>query len=285
MKEKGFKYFKIILSSLVIIDIAVWLLILFPASADKLKLYFLDIGQGDSSLVVLPGGIKVLIDGGPPNGRLEENLEKILRISDRYIDLVMISHPQLDHFGGFIKLFKNYKIGAVLMSEYGSPNVSWRALEKVIKDQNLKTVVMRAGDKIKYGGSELDILNPRDSDIAKNVNDLCLVAILKSSGLKAFYGCDISGEKEKQLANLYDVDVDILKVSHHGSKYSSDLSFLKEARPKLSVIEVGKNRYGHPTKEALQRLASFGGVYRTDRDGLLKLVLAGGKLNLHTFKR
>lgn len=285
IKEGPFKYLKIVMGVLIGLDILVWFLILFPAGSQNLELYFLDVGQGDASLMRLSGGVKMLIDGGPPNGRLQKNLEKILPLNGRYLDLVMISHPQLDHFGGLIEVFKNYKIGAVLTSNQVSQQAAWQELERMIKEKEIQRIILAAGDKVKYQDSVFNILSPRDLDWAKDINDLALVAILNSGGAKVFFGGDISAEKERQLADLYDVDVDILKVSHHGSKYSSDLKFLKEATPSASVIEVGKNSYGHPTKEALKRLASFGEVYRTDRNGLLKLVFAGGKLNLYTPNR
>ena len=92
---------------------------------------------------------------------------------------------------------------------------------------------------------------------------------------------DVGGETEKQIANKYDADIDILKVSHHGSKYSSNLEFLKKATPVISVIEVGKNSYGHPTNQALTRLADLGSqIYRTDQDGLVKITADDGKLRV-----
>lgn len=254
------------------IDVAVWSLVFSGNLRFKNpEIDFLDIGQGDASLIALPGGVKVLIDGGKPDGGIEKNLEAILSVNERYIDLVMISHPQLDHYGGLINVLRNYKIGAVLTSQANSENASWKELEKVIKEKNINRIILSAGDKIKYKEYKFDILSPRLTDNAKDINDLSLVAVLEAGGIKAFFGGDISGEKENQLAGRYNINVDILKVSHHGSRFSSDPEFLKEASPAVSVIEVGKNNYGHPTKEALARLAQFSGnIYRTDLNGLVK---------------
>jgi len=286
--EDPFKYLKIVLAVLVGLDMLIWFLILFPAggsSASGLELYFLDVGQGDSSLIRLAGGVDLLIDGGPPNGRLEKNLAKILPIQDRYIDLVMISHPQLDHFGGLIEVFKNYKVGAVLTSNQVSQQAAWQELEKVIEEKGIRRIILSAGDKIKYQDSYFDILSPRTSDWAKDINDMSIVTILNTGGLKALLGGDISGKKEKELANLYDLDVDILKVSHHGSRFSSDSEFLKEVSPAIAIVETGKNSYGHPTKEALGRLANFSSqIYRTDEYGLIKLLLEGGTLKVYNQK-
>ena len=268
------------------LDMLIWFLILFPASARGLEMYFLDVGQGDSSLIMLPGGVKMLIDGGQPNGRLEKNLEKILPMSNRYIDLVMVSHPQLDHYGGLVEVLKNYKVGTILTSNQVSEQAAWQALEKVIREKGIRRIILAAGDKIKYQDSYFDILSPRQSDWAPDINDFSLVALLESGGLKALFTGDISAEKEKELAAKYDVDVDILKVSHHGSKFSSDSMFLKESSPAVSVIEVGKNSYGHPTGEALARLANFSlQIFRTDLNGMIKLILDNGKLTIYTSNR
>jgi len=276
----------------VALDLAVWILIFAGNRQFKNpEIDFLDIGQGDASLIILPspggglaGGVKMLIDGGPPDGKLQANLERILPINDRYIDLVSISHPQLDHFGGFIDLFKNYKIGAVLTSNQSSESAAWQELERVIKERKIPRIILSAGDKIKYQDSYFDILSPRINDWAKDINDFSIVDLLHAGGITAFFGADISGEKEKQLADLYDVNADVLKVSHHGSRFSSDADFLKEASPAISVISVGAhNTYGHPTKEALGRLASVGTrIYRTDQNGLVKLIIDKDKLRIYT---
>ncbi|MDP3999162.1 MAG: MBL fold metallo-hydrolase [bacterium] len=277
------KHFQIILGCAVAIDLLVWSFILFPAEAKNSELYFLPVGQGDSSLVNLAGGAQLLIDGGPINGKAQANLEKILGINDRYVDLVMISHPQLDHYGGLIEVLKNYEVGAVLTDGQTAESAAWQELEKVIRDKKIPQITLSTGDKIKYGDSVLDILSPQKGEWAKDVNDLSLVGILEVNGIKFLFGGDMSADKEKQLADLYDVNADILKVSHHGSKYSSNSDFLKEVSPAVSVIEVGKNSYGHPTKEALGRLANFSSQsYRTDLNGLVKIILENGKLKVYT---
>ena len=279
------KYLKIFFGALIVADIFLWQIILFPANASDLELYFLDIGQGDSSLAILPGGIKVLIDGGPMNGRAQQELEKILPLQDRYIDLIMVSHPQLDHFGGLLNIMRNYRVGAVLMSEFGSENQSWKEFEKLRIENKIPKVVIAQGDRIVYGDSQFIILWPGRTGQIKDLNEVAIGTILESNGMRAFFGGDMGMRQEEDIARLYDVNVDILKVSHHGSKFSSNSEFLKEASPLFSIIEVGKNSYGHPTKEALARLANVNSqIYRTDLNGLVKLVVDDGKLKIYTSK-
>ncbi len=285
MKQDRYKFLKIILGLLIVFDVLVWGLILFPAEAENLELYFLDVGQGDSSLVQLPGGVQALIDGGPVNGKAQAGLEKILAFNDRYIDLVIISHPQIDHFGGLIEILKNYKVGAVLTSGLAGQGEAWQELEKTIKERGIGRVVLATGDKIKYQDFQFDILSPQKSGWEKDVNDMGLVMLLSGGGTKALFASDIGVEKEKELADTYDLDVDILKVGHHGSKFSSSPEFLKEVSPLISIIEVGKNSYGHPTKEALARLGSVGSqIYRTDENGTIKLVLDKNQLRAYTIR-
>src|SRR5690348_2489113 len=107
----------ITLAVLLIFDALVWRLIFVAhASSHPLELYYLDVGQGDSELIRLPNGANILIDAGPPNGKVLERLNEVLPPGDSYIDLLMMTHPQLDHFGGFIDVLKKYNVGMFLGS-------------------------------------------------------------------------------------------------------------------------------------------------------------------------
>ncbi|MDD5547389.1 MAG: MBL fold metallo-hydrolase [Candidatus Pacebacteria bacterium] len=280
--------FKIILGFIVAIDLAIWYLILTPSTAGGSVLYFLNVGQGDSTLAILPGGlpgqgVKALIDGGPANGLAKKNLEEILPINDRYIDLVLISHPQTDHMGGLPDIFKNYKIGAVITNGEISENSVWQEMQKIIKENNIPQIVLAAEDKIKFNNAKIDILSPNGG--AASVNDSGLVELLDINGAKALFTADVSAETEKYLADKYDLNVDILKVSHHGSKFSSAASFLSKITPAISIIEVGKNSYGHPTGDVLSRLADIDSqIFRTDQDGIIKIDFKNEKLTISTLK-
>lgn len=271
--------FKLILGFLIAVDFLIWYLIIFPTSSNP-ALHFLNVGQGDASLAILPGGIKALIDAGPANGMAKKNLEEILPVNDRYIDLVLISHPQIDHMGGLIDILKNYKIGAIITNGENSDSAAWLELQKVIQEKKIPQIVLAADDKIKSKDFEFDILSP-SSDLSANVNEFGLVELLNINGIKSLFTADIGAKTEKYLANKYNLDVDILKVSHHGSKYSSDADFLKRVTPSISVIEVGKNSYGHPTQEVLNRLSEISSqIFRTDLNGLIKVEINRGKLKV-----
>lgn len=281
--------FKIWISAFLFSNVLIWSFVYAGEMPKNPELDFLSVGQGDSSLVMLPGSggarVKILIDAGPPNFLAQKNLEKILPVNDRYIDLIAISHPQLDHFGGLIELLKNYKVGAVLSSGLEGNQLAWQELKRIIKEKNIKEIIVENNDRIRYKDFIFNVFLPKQPAYEKEVNDAGIVFLFSGKNMKAFFGADIGTKKEKELARLYDIDVDVLKVSHHGSKYSSDSKFLKEATPAIAVIGVGKNSYGHPTREALGRLASVGSqIFRTDTDGLVRVVVDNGKLEVFTEK-
>ena len=151
--KKEFNLFVYIGLFLIAINIAVWYLIIFPRSISGSELYFLSIGQGDSSLLLLPGGggkyAKFLIDGGPINGGLNSNLEKILGL-DKYIDVVFVTHPELDHFGGLIELLKNYKVGAILYNGDDRDNSNWAEFNRIISEKKIAKIALVKGDSVIY---------------------------------------------------------------------------------------------------------------------------------------
>ncbi|MHB9019411.1 MAG: ComEC/Rec2 family competence protein [Minisyncoccota bacterium] len=280
--KKGPSLFVNVSLFLIAITAIVWYSIFFSRSISSPELYFLSVGQGDSSLLLLPGSggrpIKFLIDGGPINGGLSLNIEKILGL-DKYIDIIFVSHPQLDHFGGLIEILKNYQVGVVLYNGEDQDDVNWREFNKIIIEKKIAKIALVKGDNVVYNDSRIKVLN--SVNLFANINDSALVLGLKTSDFKALFTADIDAATEKLVAQSEDVGSDILKVSHHGSKYSSDLSFLEKVKPKISVVEVGKNSYGHPTQEALDRLSSVGSkIFNTYEQGIIKIIKNGEELKV-----
>ena len=261
----------------------VWGRIFFSAAgSDFLEIYALAVGHGDSQLIRLPGGAKVLIDGGPPNGNLLASLADALPANDRRIDLAIISHPQADHFGGFVELAKRYDIGLFLTNGRPSGQTAYQELERITEEKNIDFLPLARGDSIAYVGSRFDVLWPAlGAAAAKDLNEEALVVLLSSENASALFTGDIPAATERKLAAFLPGPIDILKVAHHGSKNSSDSGFLKVARPRLALIGVGKNSYGHPTAAVLERLAAVGSaVYRTDQDGTVRLAIDGRKIEV-----
>lgn len=263
-------------------NVFIWWAIIGNGETKDLELYFLDVGQGDSELINFPGNVQILIDGGP-NTKILNSISKALSPQDRYIDLLVVTHPQLDHYGGFIDVLKNYKVGAVIDNGRRGTTRTYDDFEKAIQASGAKHIILKEGDKIKYEDAILSVLSPNRKNLAsKELNDTTLVMMLEKAGLRALYTGDIGADLEKELMAKYDLSAQVLKVGHHGSKFSSDSKFLREVNPKISVIEVGKNSYGHPTGQTLARLANIGSkIFRTDKNSTVKILFDGEKLRIY----
>ena len=276
------KYSLSIFSGLIFLNLFVWYWVIGGAPDKALNLYFLKAGEGDSELAVLPGGIKILIDGGPGAETLR-SLSEIVPPTSRYIDMIVLSHPQLDHFGGLIPVLERYKVGVFIWNGETANNESWKDLMKLIENRGVAAVSIVKGDIIRYKENSFKVLAPSEGSISTNPNDDSIIVRLSSSGISVLFTGDATASLEQYLASNGGIKSDILKVSHHGSKTSSIASFLSAVLPRLAVVEVGKNTYGHPTPAALQRLANVGAsIYRTDINGTVHVRAKNGLLTVAT---
>jgi competence protein ComEC len=270
----------VLLAALVILDIVVWSQIaVHIRDRSLLRMYFLDVGQGDSELVVLPGGATMLIDGGPPNGRVLSALAEALPPFDRSIDLIVLSHPQTDHFGGLIEVVRRFRIGAFISTGVTNTVPGYADLVRALDERGVPRIVLAAGDTIRYGDSRGDVLSPTPAFLsATDVNETTLVLRISGNDVASLFTGDADADVERELARTAG-SIDVLKVSHHGSKFSSTKEFLDAIHPEIAVIEVGKNSYGHPTAQALGRLADVGArIFRTDQQGTIEIIADGGEL-------
>jgi competence protein ComEC len=270
------KYLLLVFSVLIGFNVFVWNSVL-STDKENLDIYFLNVGQGDSELVFLPGGATVLIDGGPDKEILFE-LSRVLDRTNRYIDLVIVTHPEEDHFAGLYDVIERYKIGSVIMSGREKSNEAWDQFVSLLETKNVPIVFVEEGDLINYKDSSFSIISPSNEFLYDGeINDSSIVLVLNSEGVKTFFSGDIGFDVESVLVDKYDINSDILKVSHHGSKYATSQKFLDEVTPKISVIEVGKNSFGHPTQATLNRLMEIGSsIYRTDENGTVHIRINNG---------
>lgn len=272
------------LVALILLSGVVWYAVLFKAPARAAELYFLDVGQGDGALVILEGGVKILFDAGPGRA-LSESLAAIKR-DVSFIDLVFISHPQRDHFGGLIPLLDEVKIGALLITgrpAEGESEDGWQRIIDNARARNVPIITIAQGSSIQYRGNIISILSP-DADVIQSgdLNDTSLVAKLQTEHWSALFTGDIGKSAEEHLLPLL-TRVDILKVPHHGSKYSSGDIFLDRILPRIAVVQVGENRFGHPSDETLARFETRGiPVFRNDTHGTVHLREQNGKLSVFT---
>ena len=247
----------------------------------KTNITFIDIGQGDSTLINLKQNQgNILIDTG---GNYNKDLAKQIIIPAlkskgiKRIDYLILTHGDFDHMGEAINLVNNFKVEKVIFNcgEFND-------LEKdLIKLLNKK--------KIKYDSciNEINISNNKfyflQTEYYDNENDNSNVIYTELNGYKFMFMGDAGIDKEKDILDKYNIsDVDVLKVGHHGSKTSSSKEFIDEINPKYSIISVGKNnRYGHPSKEVLNNLENTK-IYRTDQDGSIMFKIKNNKLKVKT---
>src|SRR3990167_854159 len=244
-----------------------------------LKIYFFDVGQGDAIFVETPSGNQVLIDGGPDNKVIQE-LAKVMPFYDHDIDMVVATHPHADHIAGLISVLERYEVKNILQAKeyYNSPVVlTW---QDAVQGEGANEIEAIAGKTIELGNDVvLKIIYPRQSlegQTVKNPNKSSVVMMLDYKNTEIFLVGDIEAKAEKELLND-DIDADILKVGHHGSKTSTTVNFLEKISPQVAFIQVGaKNRYSHPSLEVTQRLEGFGIRYhRTDLDGHMEVITDG----------
>lgn len=265
-----------------LLDLFVWGAILFGGPAKATTLYFLDVGQGDSQFIELPGGAQVLVDAGPGKGVIRE-LDRVLKSTDRYIDLVLLTHPQMDHFEGFIEVLRRYRVGAFISNGARGTAKSFSNLEQAVRESGVPIVVLGEGDRIRIGESRMDVLSPSPELVLSNEpNDGAIVLLLESNGMRSLFTGDIGAAVEERIVNRYNIRSDALKVAHHGSRFSSSREFLAEVAPAVAVIGVGhSNTYGHPAPETLSRLTAAGArIFRTDKDGTVRVTAKDGKLTV-----
>jgi len=235
----------------------------------KDEVAFLNVGQGDSELIRTKAG-NILIDAGPNNQILFE-ISKILPFYDRIIDLVIISHPNTDHFNGLFSLLEHYKIRAVMINNLDYPGSRYQNLLKQLKINNVLFLKGENGTKIKWDNNFISIISPLNSN--NNVNNSSLVALLNLNQKQFLFTGDIESSVEKKIIKYFNQPIDVLKVPHHGSQTASSEEFLNTLKPKIAVIEVGENNYGQPHPDTLKRLNAVGAqVFRTDLDGTIQFI-------------
>ena len=255
-----------------------------------LKIYFFDVGQGDAIFIEAPNGNQVLVDGGPDNAVVQK-LGETMPFYDKDIDMVVLTHSDADHITGLIEVLERYDVEKIAYSNIIRRSALYNAWQEAVAEEGADIIDPVAGKIIDLGnGATLTILHPTESLIGKvleKTNNYSVVLMLKYGESEILLTGDIEAKAERQIilsgANL---DADILKVAHHGSKTSTIEEFLYEVSPQVAVIQVGaKNRYGHPTQEVLNRLENFGmKLYRTDVDGGVKVVSDGVNYLVNTVK-
>jgi competence protein ComEC len=252
-----------ILIFLFVIAVVTWIGVFIEVKQSQiLKVEFFDIGQGDSIFVETGDKKQMLIDGGPDASILEK-IGRAIPFYDRYIDIIVLTHPEQDHLNGLIEIIKRYDIGAIITNGIVRDTSQYKEWMEIIEQKNIPLYIAQKGGIIDFdNGVYLNILYPFENMYNKELSDsnnYSIVSKLVYKNFDTLFTGDIEKSVEKKLIKS-DIDLksDILKIAHHGSKTSSSEEFLYAVGAVIAVIQMGKdNQYGHPHQEVLERLKNL----------------------------
>ena len=250
----------------------------------KLSVYFLDVGQGDSTLVLFSDK-SILIDAGEAEmgDRVVSDL-KALGVSR--IDLLVATHPHSDHIGGMQKVLAAFPVGQVLDSGVPHTSSAYEHFLETIDRKNIPYRVAEQGQTIDIDPAlTIFVLSPQKQHFGDDPNTNSIVLRISYGTVAFLLAGDMGGESENALVRSgYPLNSRILKVGHHGSYSSTSSSFLERVRPETAIIMVGRdNPYGHPHKQVLDLLEEYGAsVYRTDIDGTIVIRSDGMSYSVKT---
>jgi competence protein ComEC len=272
--------------------IAIWMAV-FAYPEKKLHLIACDVGQGDAILAVY-GTTQILVDGGATN-KVIDCLGRHMPFWDRKIEVVLLTHPQLDHFGGLSEVFKRFQVERFVATSLDSSSQAYQVLISMVGGSDVEVLNPTTGMVIRSGLLYLDIVWPSsDFQVAagdvsrgnilgaftskKDPNDFSIVANLRLGEFDALLTGDISPQVISKIIQTGKVrDVEYIKIPHHGSKNGLTKELLDTATPEVAIISVGKNSFGHPHREILDLLKEYDiQTKRTDEDGDVE-VLSDGK--------
>lgn len=266
---------------------------------DRMRINFIDVGQGDSCLIRYKG-TNIMIDSG---GSLSKNKDGksydigenvlnnyLLNRGITRLDYIMASHFDEDHSQGFIFLLKNMKVKNVIISEQYKTSSIYEQFKQICKKQNIQIIYVKSGDEIRIKDLAFKILHPKskENQISENpLNNNAIVCMVKYKNRRILFTGDIEKVAENEMVKEYTngLKADILKVGHHGSKTSTTKEFLDLINPSVALIGVGQNnKFGHPNEDVIKRLEEKNiQIYRTDEMGEISVIIdKNGKIKINT---
>ncbi|HUD09573.1 MAG TPA: MBL fold metallo-hydrolase [Patescibacteria group bacterium] len=280
------KYFSLIFTSLFLLA-AIFLYQNAKLNDGKLHVVVCDVGQGDGILIRTPDGSDILVDGGPDDSILN-CLSSHLPFWDRTIELMVLTHPHVDHAAGLIEVLKRYTVLHFVTEKVLGGTATYKRLEDELAAKKLSAQYLFSGDRIDLAdktslltlwpthewlnSNQLQAKNEQNLDL----NGFCLVQLFTYGNFTLLLTGDAGSVVEDKIAAQVG-KIGVLKVPHHGSKTGMSDYFLTQINPSLAIISVGaNNRYGHPAQSALDLLKNHGIKYfRTDQNGTVEVISDG----------
>ena len=277
---------------------------LFVRGKPEFELDILDVGQGDAIYLCASDGTNFMIDGGSTDVK-KVGTYRILPFlkakAIRKVDYWFVSHTDEDHISGLVEVMESgYAVGTLVLAEAQKEDEKAHWLAELAQKNGIRVCYMKAGDVL--GTRKEDVVNernraetfrieclyPTNNNDSEDVNDRCLVLYYEDENFSAFFGGDISSEVEEQLVSAGKCrQTDVLKASHHGSKYSNSDVLLHALHPRLTIASAGKkNRYGHPSPEAIARVGESGSAFYSTIDyGRIRVRFVDGEMVAEPYRK
>ena len=253
----------------------------FQVSNQNLQFHFIDVGQGDSSLIITPKGKTILIDAGD-EAHAKKVVSYIREQGIEKLDLVIATHPDADHIGGMDKVIKNFDIGVFAMPDASAKTNQYKQIQRELKAKKMRATRLYQGDEVQIDDDiDFEILSPVKGKKYDDTNEYSIVAKIVYKDTSFILMGDATMENEVDIINnVPDIDIDVLKLGHHGSSTSSSDYFITKTSPKIAIISCGKNnKYGHPHQEVMRVLKKHGVTpYRTDEMGDIVITSDGKEI-------
>lgn len=287
MKKKSIP---IIITLLLLFNLTISIYMYSKFGKDELQINFIDVNQGDCTLLINKGKT-IMIDTG---GQINSSYDIGKNILHRYLlykgitrlDYLMLSHFDADHCQAGIFILENMKVENLIISKQPETSFLYEQIMKIVKQKKIKVLYVKKGDKFNIGNLKFEIIHPKNEFITDNpLNNNAIVSKISYYNFKMLFTGDIEEIAEKNLLNE-NLKADLLKVGHHGSKTSTTKEFLDKVNPKIALIGVGKNnKFGHPNDEVIKRLENKNiKIYRTDINGEINInINKNGKVKINCY--
>ncbi len=252
-----------------------------------LEIYFIDVGQGDSTLIVTPNNKKILIDGGGSTDTTSSYdvgkdtlVPYLLNRGIKNLDYIMISHFDADHCQGLIAVLDTIKVKNIIISKQAESVYNYEKIMEIVVKKKINLIIVKKGDVINVDKNvEIKIIYPESKLYFDDINNNSIVAKLCYKNFSILFTGDVEKGAEERLVEIAknELKSTILKIPHHGSNTSSTQEFLNVVKPQIALIGVGKNnKFGHPGQEVINRLENMKvKIYRTDQNGEIIITTNG----------
>lgn len=250
-------------------------------TGSPLKVHYIDVGQGDSVLIELPNGEKMLVDGGS-HSAASRVVSYISNLGIERLDYVIATHPHEDHIGGLPDVLDSFQVGTFYMPNKEHSSNTFMSMLNALQRNGCKADYAKSGITIISTDSLKAYFTAPVSDSYSNLNDYSAVLKIEYINSSFLFTGDAENSAENEIMSQNcNLRADVLKVGHHGSKTSSSTAFLRKVKPKYAIISVGNNSYGHPALETIARLEGIGAkVYSTKDCGNIIIETTGSNYTL-----